>query len=400
MANIVQNIVRRARTWMYGSLKQPDPERPLFFVGNKSKIVVTEENVDHIPSFFRAKQLIAENVASVDCSVYKRDGEQVEEAITHPLYKLLKFRPHPLYNSFVFWETIIRHMIDRGEAFVRIYRDDRGAIFRLEIIDEAAPDIYPIEDTYFYHFGCYEMPLASKEVLHFCLYSNNGYQGRGQIDIFRETLGRAIAEIQYTAAHFGNGAHPSGFLTTEMPLDKETRAELSNSFKREYGGSENFGKVGVLSHGLTFQGIQQPVGDNEIKARKLTVQDISNMLGVHTEMLGLSGETGITNIETLNRMLVQYVFRVWTKRIEDEINSKAFGDRDLGRLFIRFDLTELLRGDHQARSQMYEALYRTQAINPNEIRRKEGMNPYPGGDEYGKPLASNIKTETPSDEEE
>jgi hypothetical protein len=35
-------------------------------------------------------------------------------------------------------------------------------------------------------------------------------------------------------------------------------------------------------------------------------------------------------------------------------------------------------------------------MSPNEIRIKENMNPYEGGDSYELPLASNIKTETSS----
>jgi hypothetical protein len=37
------------------------------------------------------------------------------------------------------------------------------------------------------------------------------------------------------------------------------------------------------------------------------------------------------------------------------------------------------------------------AMSPNEIRIKENMNPYEGGDSYELPLASNIKTEITAD---
>jgi hypothetical protein len=36
-------------------------------------------------------------------------------------------------------------------------------------------------------------------------------------------------------------------------------------------------------------------------------------------------------------------------------------------------------------------------MSPNEIRIKENMNPYPGGDSYELPLASNIKIEPSSE---
>jgi hypothetical protein len=37
------------------------------------------------------------------------------------------------------------------------------------------------------------------------------------------------------------------------------------------------------------------------------------------------------------------------------------------------------------------------AMSPNEIRIKENMNPYAGGDSYELPLASNIKIEPTTD---
>ena len=55
-----------------------------------------------------------------------------------------------------------------------------------------------------------------------------------------------------------------------------------------------------------------------------------------------------------------------------------------------------MRGDIAARSSYYTTMRNVLAMSPNEIRIKENMNPYEGGDSYELPLASNIKTETSS----
>lgn len=400
MANVLQNIVTRARNWFGGSIKYIDPAIASWFTFSRAKISVNEDTADGVPPYFRAKQLIAENIASVDCTVYRRDGSGVVEATAHPLYRLLKFRPHPLYSSFVFWEVLIRHMLDRGEAFAYLVRGaETGRIKHLEIINERRPQIFQMDGAeYYFKFPNHTKPIPANDVLHFNLYSNDGVCGRGLLDLFRETLGRGIAEIQYTSAVFGNGAHPSGTLETDEILTQEQRTLLGEGFTSQYGGIDRLGRVAVLSHGLKFKPLDQKVGDGESKARLMTTKDISAMLGISPEMLGLSGETGITNIGVLNRMLVQYVFRVFAKRIEDEVNSKAFAARDWGGYFIKFDLNELLRGDPAERAKWYESMYKTQAINPNEIRERENLNPYEGGDEYGKPMATNIKTQPISNE--
>jgi len=50
-----------------------------------------------------------------------------------------------------------------------------------------------------------------------------------------------------------------------------------------------------------------------------------------------------------------------------------------------------------ARSSYYTTMRNVLAMSPNEIRIKENMNPYAGGDSYELPLASNIKIEPTTD---
>ncbi len=52
-----------------------------------------------------------------------------------------------------------------------------------------------------------------------------------------------------------------------------------------------------------------------------------------------------------------------------------------------FNLDGLLRGDIAARSSYYTTMRNVLAMSPNEIRIKENMNPYEGGDSYENPSA-------------
>jgi phage portal protein BeeE len=62
-----------------------------------------------------------------------------------------------------------------------------------------------------------------------------------------------------------------------------------------------------------------------------------------------------------------------------------------------------LRSSHKERAGFYTQLYNIGAINPNEIRELEDMNPYEGGDEYRVPLnmaAPGEEGDTPDENEE
>ncbi len=92
-------------------------------------------------------------------------------------------------------------------------------------------------------------------------------------------------------------------------------------------------------------------------------------------------------------MFVNYTIMPLCETIEAEFNKKIFFEVEKEKFTTRFNLDGLLRGDIAARSSYYTTMRNVLAMSPNEIRIKENMNPYDGGDSYELPLASNIKIE-------
>jgi HK97 family phage portal protein len=219
------------------------------------------------------------------------------------------------------------------------------------------------------------------------MYSNDTIVGNSLQKFHQDTLGRGIAEIQHGANFYGNGAQIGGVLETDQPLNKEQRDLIQDSWNRQYGGPDNSGKTALLSNGVKYKTTGKAVDGNDIEARRLTVDDIANITGIPTFLLGKT-ET-FANTELLNRIFVQYTLRSWCKRIESEFNSKLFPKSQWGKTFVKFDLDGLLQGDTDSRAKYYQTMYNIRALNPNEIRAKEGLNSYEGGDLYGQPLASN-----------
>lgn len=385
------NWFKRATYSNLGPLKNAQWWSGLLNGFNKSKINVSKQSAQSIPAFFRGVNIVSEQFASLPVSVFRTlpDGTVVE-AKDHALAKLFHQRPHPLYNKFDFFDSLTRGWMLDGERFVHQRRNLKGDIFRLDII-EGKPDIFEVEGVFFYKFSGIDKPIRSEDILHFKAWSLDGISGNSPLKIFNETIGRAIAEIEYASSYYGNGAHLSGLLIPEKPLNKEQGAQLVESFNRGQSGPDKIGKVGYVPFGIKYQQLGANLSDsNYIASRKLTVDDIANITGVHPILLANMDSATFSNVEELNRTFVQYTLRAWCKRYENEFNSKAFGENKEG-YFIRFNLDGMLRGDSEARSKLYTSLYNMQAISPNEVRGFENMNPYEGGEKYGMPLASNIK---------
>ncbi|MFZ8961532.1 MAG: phage portal protein [Flavobacteriaceae bacterium] len=398
MSRITPEWLKRALYLNMGPLKNPDFWRGLFLPGNKSKINVTEKKAEGLPAFFRALNIISGQMASLPLSVYeeKPDGSIVE-AKTHPLYKLLKFRPSPLYNSFDFVSSVTRQVLLRGEAYIIPVYDGRGAVSELVIKNDRPVDFFKFDNTWFYRFADEERPYKWDSVLHLKAFSVDGITGQNPLKIFDEIFGLGIAQVEFASSHFGNGAHYSGLLIPDHPIKPEQQEQLRSTFNSK---ENKPGETGVLPFGFKYEKISANLADTQlIESRRLTVEDVANITGVHPILLASLERATFSNVEELNRTFVQYTLREWCKRWESELNSKLFSNRELGRYFIRFNLDGMLRGDTEARAKYYQTMYNIRAINPNEIRKLENFNPYEGGNEYGLPLASNTKENERSGEE-
>lgn len=81
-----------------------------------------------------------------------------------------------------------------------------------------------------------------------------------------------------------------------------------------------------------------------------------------------------SNIEHQSIETVEDTLRPWCRRFEDEANFKLFGQNRQG-LSTRIDTSRILRADTAARIAYYTGMRNNGAMNADEIREEEGLNP-------------------------
>lgn len=362
-----------------------------WFTGKE--VQVTSKSVLSIPAYWRGVDLIATQMASLPFTVYRvgADGS-VNEDRTNPIWKLLNFRPSPEYDYFSFMEAVVRTILTGttgyapGNCLIEIIRDGRGNIAAFDIKHDA---FHIVETDAGISYIIDNQSYDAADIIHLKAWTANAETGENPHKILQSTYKRGISEIQTFSDFYKNGANVSAILETDTPLNPTQRKELEEAWARNYSGVSNQGKTALLSHGVKYKQIGTRLNGEDLASRKMTVEDVSNILGVPLPLLGRADGVPMNNLEVLNRLFVQYTLRAWCKRFESEFNSKLFPFAQTGTVFVRFNLDGLLRGDTQSRAQYYKELYNIRAISPNEIRALENMNPYEGGDVYGMPLASN-----------
>lgn len=360
---------------------------------NGKEVTVSSRTVLSIPAYWRAVDLISTQVASLPFNVYTVSDGQITEARTNPVWKLLNFRPSPEYDYFTFMESVMRTILigtqgyGAGNCLIQIIRDNRGAVMMLDLVHDSF-EIIETDGAIYYAINNILYPSA--DIIHLKAWTRDAETGENPQKILSSTFKRGISEINTFADFYKNGANVSAILETDSPLNPTQRKELEDAWSRNYAGVANQGKTALLSHGVKYKQVGTRLNEADIASRKMTVEDVANITGVPLPLLS-SGNTPLNSLEVLNRLFVQYTLRAWCKRIESEFNTKLFSFNQAGTTFVRFNLDGLLRGDTKSRADYYTALYNIRAINPNEIRSLENMNPYDGGDVFGMPLASNSK---------
>ena len=94
---------------------------------------VDEKAAMQIPTVYACVRLLAESIAALPLHLYRvtdKNGNK-EKARDHPLYKILYRQPNPEMTSFVFWETMMTHLLRWGNAYAQIVRDGKNTALGL-----------------------------------------------------------------------------------------------------------------------------------------------------------------------------------------------------------------------------------------------------------------------------
>jgi len=96
----IGNYFKRSRISNLGPAKDWKLYQELF--GSNQRRVSHETSLS-IPAYFRALTILSEQLASLPFSIYETTADgKIVEAVNHPMYNLIKFRPSKKYDTFSF----------------------------------------------------------------------------------------------------------------------------------------------------------------------------------------------------------------------------------------------------------------------------------------------------------
>ena len=346
--------------------------------------VNTTEKALGLTAFWAGVRIISQTIASLPLGAYERLEKGRRPAREHRINQLLAIRPNRRMTPFTFKELRAVHLLTHGNSYAEIDRDGAGRIIGLWPLlpDRTGVELVNGEKCYYTEIGGKRIRLEPDRVLHVPGMGFDGLRGYSVIQLHRESLGFASAANEYGARFFGNNARPSGYLSHPGKLSPDARERLRDEWGQYHTGLTNAQRTAILSGGLKWESISIPPEDAQfLQTREMQIDEVARILNINPILLQHYGKatTWGSGIAQFLIAFAKFTITPWLERDEDVFNYDLFEPEERGRMYAKYNVNALLRGDPEMQARILEIKRRNGVINADEWRELDEENPLPDG---------------------
>ncbi len=287
-------------------------------------------------------QILGGVVASIPFDVIEKlDNGGTRIATEHPNYKIVSREPCELYTSHTFYKTMVLHYLAHGAFYAVINRNSlTNRVNNLHILNPTKMEIgYNSRNELIFKNKETNKTYKGDNILYIPNLAWDGVKALLVPDVHRDNFGLALANRNYGANFYKNGAHLNGVLKHPGRLTNEAYDRLKSSFNRAFGGSQNAGGTAILEEGMDFQKVGlNPTDAAFNETKKATISDIARITGVPGILLEDMDKATFGNMEQLSQMFVNYTIMPLCETIEAEFNRKLFFEAEKYQYCTRFNL--------------------------------------------------------------
>lgn len=339
-----------------------------------------DHSLEGSEAIFGAVTLLSNTIASM--RVRLMAGDQEDSA--HDLARLVSYQPNPRMDAFSFWQTLEVCRNTSGNCYALKVPGPDGQVAALDILDPER--VEPVRDAdtgdVWYRVRPAEggeWYVASREMIHCRHVGAGGIKGVSPLRVLEDSL---AYDDQMKTFSIEQARGVSGAVVLEFPAqisDPQQKAIIDNFL-------ENYKRSGssllVLSGGVKSSTINRsPVDAKVLDIDRLTGNKVARVFNLSPMMLGDYTQTRYSSQEQQQQEFLERTVLPIVRMYEAQLNLKLLTWQQLQRGYrFAFDLSDLVAGDQKSRAELYQVMVRGGMLMPNEVRRKEGLPPAPGGD--------------------
>jgi len=363
-----------------------------------SGVSVSPASALQSPTVFACIRVLSESVAMLPLHLFDRtDPDKPVKVTDHRAIKMLTVKPNENQTPFKFRALMVVDSALQGN-FTAFKNKVQGETRELIYIPQPVAIEQGKDLTVTYKLPRLEEKKTKKDVFHYYGFSTNGYSGVNVSQLQKDIIGLAIALDKYGSMFFKNSGRPSGILSTEQKLTKPQVEKIVESWNEVVGG-ENQLSTALLDHGFKWQAISSTPNEAQyLDTKKLARSLLSAIWRVPSHMVNDLEKATFSNIESLARQFVDYALMPWLIDLEQTFGMQLLTEEEQETLYFKHNVDGLLRGDSKARALIYAGGIQNGYLNRNEVRSKEELPPYPGGEAFTQQM--NMETIGPTADEE
>lgn len=359
----------------------------------RSGVQVDNNNATASIAYYSGVNVLCKDVATLPAILNKENDDGFSERdYKNPIYGLLHDQANEFTTASEFWYTMMWCKLNRGCGYAYIEREGPQPV-ALYLLDPTKISIVAGRNEF--EAPAFKYNSAEGKTIYFAytdiLKLENPFY-KSAVHWLREGIGLSIAQQNHGAEFFGNFAAPRGVISLKGTLgEDETQLEKwKQKFIDTYSGPGKSWGVAVLQNGATFQTVSLSNVDAQwLEGTKDSAIRILGGIGVPPHRVGMLDQAHYNNIEQQNSEYLQLSLMFHLIGAQQSVRRDLFTTEMRKSHKLEFLTDALLRADTKERYEAYAQGRLNGWLSPNDIRRKENMNPISakdGGDSYIVPL--------------
>ncbi|QIR85016.1 phage portal protein [Paracoccus sp. AK26] len=318
---------------------------------------VTPDSALKNTAVFRCVSLISYSIAMLPLHLH-RDGQQLEKATDHPLFRVLHRKPNDWQTAFEFRQLMQTWALTEGDAFAaKVRRGDQ--VIGLLPMDPRRTVVEQRDDlSVVYKFtpkNGGQRTLPARDVFHLRGFTTDGLRGRSLLKQAAEAIGLALQIERAAARLFRNGMIVGGELRMAQgkKLSQEAYERLKASME-EREGAANAHRWLITEEGMEAHPFSQTAqGSQHHEMRGHQVEEVARVFGVPRPLLMVDDTSWGSGIDVLGQMFVRYGLNPWFEAWEQAIWRCLLSDREQDEYYAKFNAAALLRGSMKDQAEFF-----------------------------------------------
>jgi HK97 family phage portal protein len=336
------------------------PPRPVYDVSKQAV---------QISAVYRSVSILATSVSQMSGQVLRGT-----KTVTKPAWLS---QPDPTMSVEAFNELTVTSLAMNGNAFWRIYRNERGDVLMAKVLDPNTVEVALRDGVRVYRHN--QVELNANEIKHLELLRLPGQlRGVGPIQASRYSLEGMLALQGYQNEWFQGKGIPQGILKTEQPLNGSMADEYENRWNEKLANAAQAGTtpIVVLGNGVDYKPIMiNPKDAMYLDIAQFSVSEVGRLFGIPPHYLGSGIDGSSLTYSTAVDLDIAYL-RYGLSQYLVEIESAISALLPRGTSY-KFDTRSLLRTNDKLRFESYNLALTGGWLTIDEVRELEGLEPLP-----------------------